>query len=217
MRGLLSSTLSHAQVCSTIVDRISSGLPIFPYYVHFSIQSSLNWDAKPAVKSPLHTSASFFCLSFSTFRPFMSFLYKASSTAQLKASSLSVLKGSTSQLTRNQLASTNISPARLLWFAITVPTESTSPDWGWHRTFQMAVPLCCPSTQTQARPYFVVIAQSPAFWSTPVMLPWCRDSSFSLRHYRVRQSSSINQRYTTMTHSWQPPSPLKRPPAQAAA
>lgn len=29
-QALLSSTLSHAQVCSTIVDRISSALPVFP-------------------------------------------------------------------------------------------------------------------------------------------------------------------------------------------
>lgn len=38
-RNLLPSTLSHAQVCSTIVDRISSGLPFFPYYQHFSSQT----------------------------------------------------------------------------------------------------------------------------------------------------------------------------------
>lgn len=60
-RGLPSSTLSHAQVCLAIVDRISCGLPIFPYYQHFCTQSSHNWNA-PVAHKVLRYTTSFFCL-----------------------------------------------------------------------------------------------------------------------------------------------------------
>lgn len=164
VRGLLSSTLSHAQVCTTIVDRISSGLPVFPYHQHFSIQSSFNWEADIAHKACCKITASYFDFHVLSklyyILTFMSFIRKASFAAQLKAS---CLKGSTCKLTRNWVAPANISPVRLLRLIIAVLTESTTPDWGWHMTFLMAIqysvtltvqtrPLCCPSTQTQARP-----------------------------------------------------------------
>lgn len=72
VRGLLSSTLSHAQVCSTIVDRISSGLPVFPYHQHFSVQSSFNWDTDFAYKTCCKITISyirFHVVSYSTYRP----------------------------------------------------------------------------------------------------------------------------------------------------
>lgn len=77
VRGLLSSTLSHAQVCSTIVDRISSGLPVSPYCQHFSIQSSFNWDADVARQNllqPINSYFHFLLLSKFYIQIFVSFL-----------------------------------------------------------------------------------------------------------------------------------------------
>lgn len=71
MGGLLSSTLSHAQVCSTIVDRISSGLPFFPYHQHFSVQLLFNWHTDFAYKTCCKITSyfRFHVLSYSPYRP----------------------------------------------------------------------------------------------------------------------------------------------------
>ena len=66
--GLLSSTLSHAQVCSTIVDRISSCLSPFSLTASTSLFSpflseSYNLNTKAATNLAPWTSPSSFCLS----------------------------------------------------------------------------------------------------------------------------------------------------------
>lgn len=96
---------------------------------------------------------------------------------------------------------------RLLWYHRHADWEC-DPDWDmtqdipwlystlWHSLSKHAR-SAVPAPKHKRGPCFVVIAQSLAFWSTPVMLPWRQDGSFSLRHCRVRQSSSTGQRYTT--------------------
>lgn len=118
----------------------------------------------------------------------------------------SCLKGSTRNLTRNRAASVNISPVRSLWVIVTVLAESTTQigdDTGhsrwlystlW-RSLSKHARSAVPAPKHKRGPCFVVVAQSPAFWSTPVMLPWRQDSSFSPRHCRVRQGEAgLSQR-----------------------
>lgn len=129
-----------------------------------------------------------------------------------------------------RVASAVISPVRLLGLILTVLTETTTQmgdDTGhsswlystlWHSLSKHAGRSAVPAPKHKRGPCFVVVAQSPAFWSSPVMLPWRLDSSSSPRHSRVRPCSAISQIYTVRTCSWQPPSPLQRHiPVQATA
>lgn len=81
---------------------------------------------------------------------------------------------------------------------------------GWHRAFLTAIQysvilivqthsVCCPSTQTQARPLLCCHCTKLGLLKHSSHAPMTPDGSFSLRRCRMRQSSSVGQRYTTRT------------------
>lgn len=75
-------------------------------------------------------------------------------------------------------------------------------NWGyrWHRTFHLALQYAVTLTiQTRSllsqhpnrsKALALLLLQSPAFWSGPVMVPWCWESSLSSTLCSVRQSSA---------------------------
>lgn len=145
----------------------------------------------------------------------MSFIRKASFAAQLKAL---CLKGSTCKLTRKWVAiHRHFTSVRLLWLIVAVLTECMTPgdDTGhswWlysamYHSLSKHARSAVPEPKHKQGLCFVVAAQSSAFWSTAVMLPWHQDSSFSLRHCRVSQSSSMGRSCTIRTHPRQRLSP----------
>lgn len=141
----------------------------------------------------------------------MSFITKASFAAHLIAL---CLKGSACGPTRNWVAihrhSTSV---RLLRLIVAVLTECTTPgddighSWWLYSTMYHSLSKhtdsAAPEPKHKQGCCFVATAQSSVVWSAAVMLPWHQDNSFSLRHCRVSQSSSMGQSYTIRMHSWQ--------------
>lgn len=169
--------------------------------------------AMPLLKLPPRTSTSSFCLTYTTFRPLCHFSEMPLFFQRKRLASC--VKGSEHKLSGNWVASAISSPVRQLWHIVAVLAESTAQigDDTGHSTWLYSALWCSLSKHAQSAvpapkhkrgPCFVVVAQSRAFWSTPVMLLWRQDSSFSLRHCRVRQGSSIGQIHTAKAP---PPSP----------
>lgn len=126
-RGSLSSALSHAQVCSTIVDRISSALPVFPYYRHFCAQPPFSRETGIARKKgpqqteSLLTSTFMFCVSCHLALTFCLMTSSRSSTL--------CFEGSACKFNRNWDFA-NISPVTVPRLIVAVLTETATRRLG---------------------------------------------------------------------------------------
>ena len=196
MRGLLPSTLSHGQVYSTIVDRISSGLPFFPYYQHFSIQTPFKQIAffsyllqfilkreLPCLRAVLHLDTGvislncFLCCSTcSILFKFSNRKHRTETTQHLWGLHLCDHWGLSSCKLGVQM--TQDIPFTYTERCDTVQTRSA----------------CCPGTQTEGRPLLCCCCKARPFEGVQSCPHDGGGSSFSPRHSGTE--AQLGQKYT---------------------